>query len=136
MRIKSLMVCLSLFLLCAVSSQAERMGFKKLQLDDNVWEVRYVGNGFMSAIKVEKAFRCKTAKLAKMKGYSWFVLHLRGKDEHFALTGNNQTGVSSFNYYSAEGRVYLFHEEQDGDGEDLERKQFEVSKALKMWDCD
>ena len=112
------------------------MGFKKLQLDDNEWEVRYVGNGYMSAIKVEKALRCKTAKLAKKQGYSWFVLRLRDKDEHFAMTGNTQTGVSSFNYYSAEGRAYFFHEEQDDDSEELEGKQFEVKKAIKMWDCD
>lgn len=61
---------------CATAYQRDGLtgGFSETQLDENVWRVKFVGNGYTDDQTAEEFALLRSAELTLEKGYSHFVL--------------------------------------------------------------
>src|SRR5467141_728098 len=61
---------------CATPYQAKGMtgGFSETQLDENVFQVRFNGNGYTSGERAADFTLLRSAELARMHGYSYFII--------------------------------------------------------------
>jgi len=49
-------------------------GFEETQLSENIWNVTFVGNGYTSNVKAADLAILRSADLASMSGYKFFIL--------------------------------------------------------------
>ena len=75
---KTLALAVTLLLLagCATPYQSGgfRGGYKEIQLDENVFQISFKGNAFVSAGRVENYALLRSAEVALENGYEYFVI--------------------------------------------------------------
>ena len=71
-------------------------GFTDTQLDDNVWEVTFNGNGYTSAQRVRDFALLRASEIALTNGYSYFAV---ADDRDSSKTSTQQT--QGYGTYSA-----------------------------------
>lgn len=117
-------------------------GFSETQLDENVYKVRFRGNGYTSGEKAEELALLRSADLTMRKGYKYFVLNDSYSDAKITsisttpvtsysngsanAVGNTVYGSSTTTSYGGQARVHtkpsttntivMFHEKPDGVG--------------------
>ena len=98
---------------CATAYQSQGLtgGFDEVQLDTNVYQVNFRGNGFTSAERAADLCLLRSADLTLEKGYKYFAIverQERSSQSSFqtpsqSYTSSNVTGSVSGNTFNANG---------------------------------
>lgn len=92
-----LLLALTLITGCATSYQAHGLtgGFTEMHRGDNVYLVRFQGNGYTSDIQAEEMAFLRAAELAKEKGFAYFAVLSEGtRGRASTITTPSQTRIS------------------------------------------
>jgi hypothetical protein len=136
---KTLALAVTVFLLagCATPYQSGgfRGGYKEIQLDENVFQVSFRGNAFVSASRVENYTLLRSAEVAMENGYDYFVIVDKDAYEtngtvytpattytSGSMSGNNFYGttttyggmMSSYSKPSSSNMIACYHEKPEG----------------------
>ena len=136
---KTLALAATLLLLagCATPYQSGgfRGGYKEVQLDENVFQVSFRGNAFVTADRVENYTLLRSAEVAMENGYDYFVIIDKDAYETTgavytpattytsgSLSGNNFYGttttyggmMSSYSKPSSSNMIACYHEKPEG----------------------
>ena len=127
------------FVLTASPLWAEIAGFKKFQVSEDTWMVRYVGNAFMGKLKVRKALLCKTAKLTLKEGYTYFALLEEGAGEqggpvYITAVPNYFTGGAT--YIAGRSNFHTYEATAKMTGEPLNEEQKPAKELVRFWKCE
>jgi hypothetical protein len=133
-----LLMIVATLVLTASASRAEFVGFKKFQLSEDTWAVRYVGNAIMGKLKVRKALLCKTAQLAQKEGYFYFsLLDEEGGEGGGALyitaTPNYFTGGAT--YVAGQTHYHTYEATARFSREPLGENQQTAAELQRFWQC-
>jgi len=106
---------------CATSYQQRGLsgGFSEMQLAENVFEVRFSGNGYTSSERASDFALLRSAELSLERGFRYFVVDDNENDRQIAI--NTVTTSSGANTYStskpgARKVIVCFKEKPDWTG--------------------
>ncbi|MDF2867720.1 MAG: hypothetical protein K0S11_1190 [Gammaproteobacteria bacterium] len=124
---KKLIIASSLSLLltaCATPYQANNFanmsgGYSEHKLNDNLYEVIFVGNGYTSKIDVEEMLLCRCAELTQKNGYKYFYF-FGTKDVPATISMANigkkeaKNQPSGYYAYIAKGVIQMTNKKMEG----------------------
>jgi len=92
-RVAALSIALVVSVAGCTSYQAQGLsgGFSETQLDTNVWEVSFRGNGYTSKERVRDFGLLRASELTLQNGYSYFLVMNEGDYTTLHSTGNSTT---------------------------------------------
>ena len=96
MKILGLVALLAISGCTSYQEQGLTGGFTDTQLDDNVWEVTFNGNGYTSADRVRDFALLRASEIALTNGYAYFAV---ADDRDSSKTSTQQT--QGYGSYSA-----------------------------------
>ena len=105
MKILALAVTLLLLAGCATPYQSGGFlgGYKEIQLDENVFQVSFEGNAFVSAGRVENYTLLRSAEVAMENGYDYFVIV---DQDAYETTGTHYTPATTYTSGSVSGNSF------------------------------
>lgn len=110
---------------CATSYQPMGFsgGYADEQLNKNLYQVRFQGNGYTSSNYVREMFLRRCAELTIEKGFKSFVLISRDNDKSHSLM-NNQNGSYVVTKSQASGMIKLSKDEEIGINAEMILKKY------------